>query len=721
MDDTTKNAAQPSEDFLNVFKDRYSQIEFLSQGGMGKVFSAHDNTLDRKVAIKILSSSFEDDVALIRFQREAKTASKLNHPGIVQTLDFGITPKNFPYIIMDYVEGKSLDVILSEESKIPENLAVDIVGQVADAMAHAHSKEIIHRDLKTANIIVSNYPEDPKVTVIDFGLAKQEGQVDSGSRLTRVGSIIGTPLYMSPEQAAGNEGDERSDVYSLGCVAFKMLTGSTPFEGSETITLIKRKTEEEAPEFSSFDNTLALSDDLQSVIAKAIKRVPKDRQQSMKEFKEELTYSQTDKSLQTSAFAIPKFKNKNVEKSPLMALSIVLGLVVMFAVGSIVASGLINSDKKTEVKEPEFKPFPVKELSINEQGADRVRTFLVARASIKDTDLEKVKKAYSEYKPESKYKRIYGLNLKDTKIDGTGLASLIGVPIKRLNLSGTDLAPDSLQVIKDIRGLKSLIMKDSYVDDETLKNLKEAKNLTTLSLEGCKNFTSKGLAELADLNLRIINLVDTELDDEGVKELSKIKTLRRIHFDKTDITDDAFEILKDNKNIFDITITRCQNITKEGLEKIATNWPNLKYLDISDLNLTSEDLTPLHKLTKLRTLAVIYLPITDEDTKWISQNKDLFKLGIGKCDITDKGIEELTKLPITAFALYECDKVTKKAIWNARQKWAENLALKQQWRHGRGRKGKLKVSTSAITIIGDANDNEVIDPEMTGMFINSVD
>lgn len=267
---------------------RYEEYRFLSQGGMGMVFIARDTILDKKVVIKLLQSTFDDNQAFIRFQREAQTSSKLSHTNIVGTLDFGLTAKNFPYIVMDYIDGESLDDILKREGALSEETAVEIACQIARGMSHAHSRGIIHRDLKTANIIISGYPQKLHATIIDFGLARRESQGESSGRLTRLGSIIGTPLYMSPEQASGKAGDERSDIYSLGCILFKMLTDRTPFHTGESITILQQKTSSEAPSLSQSAPDITCIPTLEKVVAKALARDPESRQQSMQELESDL-------------------------------------------------------------------------------------------------------------------------------------------------------------------------------------------------------------------------------------------------------------------------------------------------------------------------------------------------------------------------------------------------------------------------------------------------
>ena len=212
----------------------------LGRGGMGVVFNARDERLKRQVAIKVLPPelAFREEIR-IRFLREAETAARLSHPHIVPIHSVGESPDGLVYFVMAYVDGESLAARLRRRGRLPPEETRRIMQETADAMGAAHALGIIHRDVKPDNILLEG--SRGRVVVTDFGIAKALSSTTGPATLTATGVAIGTPQYMSPEQAAGDrEIDGRSDIYSLGVVAYQMLTGELPFQ-APTVPGLDRK------------------------------------------------------------------------------------------------------------------------------------------------------------------------------------------------------------------------------------------------------------------------------------------------------------------------------------------------------------------------------------------------------------------------------------------------------------------------------------------------
>ncbi len=206
---------------------------------MGTVYRAEHEGLGKTVAVKILGrAGMGSDDAVARFVREARTAAKLDHPNVVQVHDVG-SADDFHYIVMQYVEGRNLDAILKDKGRLAVPQALAVVRHVANALAAAHALGIVHRDIKPANILVS---KDGRVKVADFGLARD---AETGRTVSTTGQILGTPAYMAPEQAEGKPTDARTDLYSLGCTLYHLVTGARPFEGSGPVATVLKQVQEE--------------------------------------------------------------------------------------------------------------------------------------------------------------------------------------------------------------------------------------------------------------------------------------------------------------------------------------------------------------------------------------------------------------------------------------------------------------------------------------------
>ena len=262
--------------------NRYEIVKRLGEGGMGVVYEARHVVLGKKFAIKILRSDLSNNKEIVeRFIQEAKAASSIGHENIIEVTDFGYTPDGNLYFVMEFLNGESLDTILQRDGKLPIQRSLTILRQVALALNAAHKEGIIHRDLKPENIFIVNRKDGSQfVKVLDFGIAKVS-QDGTGSKLTRTGVVFGTPQYMSPEQAQGKKIDARSDIYSLGVVAYEMVTGRVPFTGESFMEIMTKHILDEPPPPSQF--LPSIPKELENFILKCIAKKPEDRYQSMEE------------------------------------------------------------------------------------------------------------------------------------------------------------------------------------------------------------------------------------------------------------------------------------------------------------------------------------------------------------------------------------------------------------------------------------------------------
>ncbi len=288
---THGEAGDGLDDLLGVtLQERYKINCKIGQGGMGAVYEATHLALGKKVAIKVLLDKHADKESVVaRLEQEARLASSIGHDHIIDITDFGTTASGRTFVVMEYLEGESLGQCLAREGPFDPSRAIPIVRQAAGALGAAHQSGVIHRDVKPENLFLRRRNNQDSVKVVDFGISKamtpDEGE--ESPRLTQTGMVLGTPLYMSPEQARGDDNpDHRVDIYALGVILYECVTGDVPFTGTNYLSIVSQviSTEPKTPR----ERRPELSRDLEDVILKAIAKEPEDRYQTMAEFDADL-------------------------------------------------------------------------------------------------------------------------------------------------------------------------------------------------------------------------------------------------------------------------------------------------------------------------------------------------------------------------------------------------------------------------------------------------
>ena len=259
--------------------DRYEIIRSIGEGGMANVYLGYDTILDRNVAIKILRGDLSSDEKFVRrFQREALSASSLAHPNIVEMYDVGEDDGVY-YIVMEYVEGKTLKQLLKKRGSLTLSEAIDIMLQLTDGMAHAHDSYIIHRDLKPQNIMIK---DDGQIKITDFGIA----MALNATQLTQTNSVMGSVHYLPPEQASGKGSTIKSDIYSMGIIFYELLTGSLPFKGDNAVEIALKHMRNPLP--SVREDNPAIPQSIENIILKATAKNPKNRYDDARQMHEDL-------------------------------------------------------------------------------------------------------------------------------------------------------------------------------------------------------------------------------------------------------------------------------------------------------------------------------------------------------------------------------------------------------------------------------------------------
>jgi serine/threonine-protein kinase len=275
---------KPTQEAGNVLGGRYEVRGLIGKGGMACIYLAKDLQTKQAVAVKLLNQlHLRAPGARERFDREAKAANMVGHPNIVRVSDTGERQDGVPYLVMEYLFGETLGDWLRREATMAPHIALPVLAQTAAGLAAAHHKGIIHRDVKPDNLFLLGEPGEPYgVKILDFGLSKLE----ASNALTQVGVAIGTPEYMPPEQVVGDKPDARADVYALGIVMYRMLTGDLPFREDDDAILLARQLLTSPPEPTEVRPGLDRA--MQGVVLKALRKRPDDRYPTMDAFLEDI-------------------------------------------------------------------------------------------------------------------------------------------------------------------------------------------------------------------------------------------------------------------------------------------------------------------------------------------------------------------------------------------------------------------------------------------------
>lgn len=274
-----------------ILNGTYEIQDAIGRGGMGVVYKARDILMERTVAIKMLHAHLaRDQQSVQRFKQEARAASAMNHNNVITVFDFGISENHQPFLIMDYIQGRSLSTLIDEAKGLPHERAVHIFAQVCDALHAAHSKGVIHRDLKPSNIMIVQTRDDPDfVKIVDFGIAKLlPSSGKQAQNLTQTGELFGSPLYMSPEQFLGKRLDERTDIYAMGCVMYEALIGKPPFTGEHVLETMYKHINEPPVKFSAARPDLKIPPKLEAIVMRALEKDEDQRFQKMAELRDTL-------------------------------------------------------------------------------------------------------------------------------------------------------------------------------------------------------------------------------------------------------------------------------------------------------------------------------------------------------------------------------------------------------------------------------------------------
>ena len=267
-----------------LFGGRYQVDAVVGKGGMGWVFRATDPVMQRTVALKVMRRDVARDMAAVkRFSKEARDCSRLRHHHTISVYDFGVSDDGYLYLVMEFLDGRPLGEVLREEGALPLPRVVHIAAQICRSLDEAHDLGLVHRDLKPANVFLTQvHHATDYVKVLDFGIAKTVSG-DKGETLTRSGMVIGTPKYLSPEQAKAQTLDRRSDLYSLGVILFEMASGAVPFDAPSTGALIAKQIYEPPPPLPETAAGRPIPSPFRALVAEMLHKEPGQRPASARD------------------------------------------------------------------------------------------------------------------------------------------------------------------------------------------------------------------------------------------------------------------------------------------------------------------------------------------------------------------------------------------------------------------------------------------------------
>ncbi|MBX9671018.1 MAG: protein kinase [Candidatus Obscuribacterales bacterium] len=584
-----------------VVCDKFEILGFIAAGGKGRVYKAHDRNRNSTVALKFLMSDIRNEKAFLRFQSEARTSSKLNHPNIVTVYDFGLSDGT-PYLSMEYVDGQSLECILETTKTITMELFCDIFLQISDVLAHAKNHGVIHRDLKPANIILYREIDGYwTAKVLDFGVAKRiyEQSAEEG-RLTPTGDIVGSPLYMSPEQSQSGPITPNTDLYSLGCIMWQCLTGAPPFQGSsamDTILMHQKVQPLKLHDVLKIKEPSPCMEALFVMIGRLLSKEPSDRpdlEESVipvlsnlaNELAEDAAEQERTRRLAEQEEMLPIWTRVTGANRSTSAFrkNIVLYLVV--ALVAIVGWFSIEYCIKTFEKIPDTYPdkissyqaIPVMyEESDAERKTDQYKESTIENASasnsfklpcIADND---ALKRIAKIQPE-----LQKLCIADSStINDSAFALLAAFP-KLLSLDLSRTKVKTLAGIEKLRSLEVLELNTTDINDASLLRLKDLNQLVSVILSNC-SITDKGVATISHLKqIASLDLGRTDITDASIPHLLKLEDLEVVRITDNHLSIDAVRKLAQLPRVYSISVDRCGFSDKE-LGKLKSDFPTCKF------------------------------------------------------------------------------------------------------------------------------------------------
>lgn len=606
-------------DSAKIIANRFEVIALLGEGGVGKVFRVHDILLDKDFALKILHKE-STEIAIARFQREAKAAGRLNHPNICQITDFGQDGEGSHYMVMEFLSGKNLAEEITK-GPLETDYVMQILQQICEALAYAHKNGVIHRDLKPANVqILSDKSDSVQIKLLDFGMA---GLIESDGKLTQTGVLLGSPLYMSPELIEGKTAGIQSDIYSFGCLWYELLTGQPPFRGASILETLSMHKNLEVPQL---DPDIEIAPDLKDLLFKCLSKQSQKRPQNVEEILKVLNRKEETKEIVESDLKTDLYQQqRTTQLKPLLIASSVIAFISLFVIFERLkpAPSTLSIEKAAQSKANTNTISNTSEspLSLSDEQEHVMIKFNLlidhhGNKTLQALDIEPV------VDNDLKYLQKLGANRLELRncdqINGSGFKSVNDTTIESLDLMDTGIEDKNLIYLKNLPSLKSLELSSPKLTDAAIPIIAELKNLQTLDLDS------------------------NTITDNGLKSISAMTGIKKLTLRCDLMTFDWLNHVGSLPNLEELLLEKI--VAKGSLAQGLTQFPKLSFLKLSSKEKLDTSVIEALAGSHIKQLYLEQDEISDEQMQAISEISTLKALHLAKSRVSANAIHFLSTL-----------------------------------------------------------------------------
>lgn len=642
----------PAQDLIE--EEPFEWLGVAGEGGLGIVYKAKDLKLGRIVAVKILQPDHEDLRAGETFMREAKAASKLQHPNLVTISDFGLLKDGRHFLTLEWIDGMTLAEHLERHGPLSVEAAIEVFGQILDGLSHAHNRDVIHRDIKPSNIMLGRTTSGGwMVKLIDFGTAKEERQ---DGFPTRAEDMMCSPYYVSPERVSGLFVDRRTDLYSLGCTMFEALTGRPPFRG-EALPVVMMHLNDVPPKLSEASLDKKFPEYLEEIMAKLLAKNPDDRFATA----EDTRRAFDDESIREDLYRLVENDTVTgaVKAQRSRALFWLVPVVVLLVIGAAawLISASVQNDKQSQAAiELEHPTQAARSGGADEGSASGISGFgteeVVLAAPTKADWLQLKKSEHSKklvigdcvFMPSNAFA---GLACADTlehiefnmcsKLNPKALPSLQNYPkLRHLSFADCKLSPNFVFALGQLRNVDFIEMKFCNLKTGALSGLNNSSGLKLLMLVG-SGVTDKDVATLRNPMLEVLDLSDNKITGACFKQMNCRRSLRNVVLQGLTATQFDFSGLKDYVKLSGIGLGGTK-ISAKTLDELALI-PNLVSLNLKGCPIDADAYRCFKNFPKLSNLALAETQTQDRDLECLKGMSQLVRVDLRASKVTREGFK----------------------------------------------------------------------------------